>query len=108
MKIIPDGILNGREIARKQNHGKNAAPSGPVAKPAACDRITIESNQNDRMSDAQLITQLKKSIMSEIQAGAPEYKLADLKQQIAMNKYDVNISDIIRKLLLDSPEVNYE
>jgi len=109
MKIIPGNMFNtGRDVMRKQSQSEAAAPKDAAAKTAGRDKIIIESTQNPGLSDAQLIAQLKKSILSEIQAGAPEYKLTDLKQQVALDKYDINISEIIRKLLLDNPEVNYE
>ena len=108
MKIIPENIINtNKDILRKQPQNKGAAVSENVAKASDYDKITIGSKPDADVTDAQLISQLKKGILAEIQAGAPEHKLAGLKQQIALDEYDVNIPDIIRKIMLDA-EVNYE
>ena len=111
MKIIPENVIKiNRDIAKKQSLNKNKdaseAASDPALRSSACDKITIESSQGPALSDAELIAQLKKNILSDIQAGTPEHKLNDLKQQIALDEYDVNIPDIIRKLMLD--EGSYE
>ena len=108
MKIIPENIINpNRDIARKQGGGKGSQSSEAAAR-SSFDKITIESNQNQGMSDEQLISQLKKSILSDIQTGAPEYKLNDLKQQIALDEYDINLTETIRKIMFGNPEVPYE
>jgi hypothetical protein len=110
MKVIPESVIKlNRDILKKQNHSSKdmKAFESPV-KASACDKLTIESNQNPALSDDQLIALLKKNIMSEIQAGAPERKLDDLRQQIALDEYDVNVPDIVRKMMLDSYEVSYE
>jgi len=108
MKIIPDSIISGnRNIAKKQSHDDNRPASGTVSKSSDYDKITIGAVQKDGIPDAQFIAQLKKSILADIQAGAPEYKLDDLKQQIALDKYDINVPDVIRKILLDN-EANHE
>lgn len=109
MKIIPENAaLNSRNITRRANPDENKATPGSASKPAGCDKITIASSQNAGISDAQFVSQLKRGILSDIQAGAPEYKLDDLRQQIALGEYDVNIPDIIRKMLLDSQEAPHE
>jgi len=108
MKIIPENILNSnRNIARKQDSGDKKSAVETAFKSSDYDKITIGANQKNDLSDAQFIAQLKKGILAEIQAGAPEYKLEDLKQQIALDKYDVNVPDIARKMLLDN-EVGHE
>jgi len=109
MKIVPENIIKvNRDVSKKQNHSKDTAASESAAKLPAGDKITIGSNQAPALSDAEFIAQLKKNILSEIQAGAPEHKLADLKQQIALDEYDVNIPDIVKKIMLDSNEGSYE
>ena len=113
MKIIPESAIKmNRDVLKKQNQGKEgqAAPTAPEAsaKPSACDKLTIESSQNTALSDAEFIAQLKKNILSEMQAGASERKLNDLKQQIALDEYDINVPEVVRKIMLDSPEVSYE
>jgi len=109
MKIIPESLINSnRNIVRKQGSDGTKTASETVSKSSDFDRITIGANQKTGIPDELFIAQLKKSILSEIQAGAPEYKLDALKQQITLDEYDVNIPDIIRKLLLDNPEANYE
>jgi len=108
MKIIPESIINSnRNIAKRQNQGENLPSSGSVSKSSDYDKITIGANQKTDLSDAQFVAQLKKGILAELQAGASEQKLEDLKQQIALEKYDVNVPDTIRKILLDN-EVNYD
>jgi len=107
MKIIPDSSIKlNRDVAKKHNHTKDAAAFDLASKSAARDKITITSTQSHALSDAEFMAQLKKSILSDIQAGAPEHKLSDLKQQIALDEYDINISDIVRKMMLDSSEVS--
>ena len=109
MKIIPESIIKvNRDISKKQNFSKDTSASESTAKASAVDKITIEQSPGAALSDAEFIAQLKKNILSEIKAGAPEHKLGDLKQQIALDEYDVNIPDIVRKLMLDSHEASYE
>ena len=109
MKIIPENIIKtNKDIVRKPFPDKDAAAPEAAEKSSGRDKITIASNQSGEITDAQFIAQLKKSIISDIQAGAPEHKLNDLKQQIALDEYDVNISDIIRKIMHDNPEGGYE
>ena len=109
MKIIPENLINSnRNIAKKQQSEEPKPASDGISKPSDFDKMTIGTTQKTGIPDEQFILQLKKSILSEIQAGAPEYKLEDLKQQIALGEYDTNVSDVIRKLTLDNPEANYE
>ena len=109
MKIIPENIINSnRSIANKQNASENKQASGVSGKPSDYDKLTIASSEKTGVPDAQFIAQLKKSIMSEIQAGAPERKLDALKRQIALDEYDINIPDVVRKIMLDAPEAIYE
>lgn len=109
MKIIPEQILNNnRDVLRKQDAGKPGVKPEVAVKSSACDTITIEAKQDADVTDAQFIAQLKKSILSDIQAGAPEHKLDSLKRQIALNEYDVNIPEIIKKIMSAGPEVNYD
>lgn len=109
MKIIPEQLLNSnRDVLRKQDAGKKGSLPETAAKLSACDKITIEAKQGGDVSDAQFIAQLKKNILSDIQAGAPEHKLEDLKKQIALDEYDINIPELIKKLMNAGPEVNYE
>ena len=109
MKIIPENIINNiRNITRKQNPVENQSRAEAALKTAGRDEIIIAANLNTEISDEQFIAQLKKSVLSEIQTGASEYTLESLKQQIALNEYDINTPDIIRKMLLDKYEVSYE
>ena len=110
MKIIPESIIKiNKDVSKKQNQGKDMTASSESApKTSAGDKITIASNQVPALTDAEFIAQLKKTILSEIQAGAPEHKLADLRQQIALDEYDINIPDIVKKIMLDSTEASYE
>ena len=109
MKIIPESVIKiNRDVSKKQNQGKDTAAFESAPKASVGDKITIGSNQAPALSDAEFIAQLKKTILSEIQAGAPEHKLADLKQQIALDEYDINIPDIVKKIMLDSTEASYE
>ena len=106
MKIIPESLIAGnKNITRRQSADDCKTPSESVGKSLGRDKITIAASQGE-VSDAQLIAQLKKSLSAEIQAGASERKLDDLRQEIALGEYDVNIPDIIRKMLLD--EAPYE
>jgi len=108
MKITPDNILKiNRDVTKKQPETKSTVASNSTSKPFAQDKITIESNQGLTLSDVEFVTQLKKNILAEIKAGAPEHKLIDLKQQIALNEYDVNVPEVVRKIMLDSHEVSH-
>ena len=112
MKVVPESIINNnRNIAKKTNPDDSPARAETAARPSERDKIIITSNQgtdNTGISDAQFISRLKRSILSEVQTDAPEYMLDSLKQRIALNEYDINVPDIIRKMLLDNYEVNYE
>ena len=108
MKIIPENIIKvNSDIVKKQNQGKSASESGLPAKSAPRDKITIESAPAVTLSDAELVAQLKKSILNDIQAGADRHKLNDLKRQIALEEYDVNIPEVVKKIMLDA-ENTYE
>ena len=108
MKIIPENLINNnRSLLKKQKHDEAKPASEHVSKSSDFDKITIGATQKTGIPDEQFVSQLKKSIIAEIQAGAPEYKLDDLKQQIALDEYDVNVPDIARKILLDN-EVGHE
>jgi len=109
MKIIPENMLNAnKEILRKPAQSKEAPVSGAAAKPSGYDTITIAANPNTGVTDEQYIAQLKKNILSDINSGATAHKLTDLRQQIALGDYDVNVPDIVRKIMQDNPEASYE
>ena len=109
MKIVPENIINSnRNIVNKKNSNENKPVSETAEKSSDYDKLTIASNEKAGLPDAQFIAQLRKGVMSEIQAGAPEHKLDGLRRQIALDEYDINIPDIVRKLIQDSPEANYE
>ena len=109
MKIIPENLINSnRNIVKKQKQDDYKPASDSVSKSSDFDKITIGATQKIGIPDEQFVAMLKKSIITDIQGGAPDYKLDDLKQQIALNEYDVNVPDTIRKMLLDTSEVNYE
>jgi len=109
MKIIPEQIINNnRDVLKKQDVAKKSMQPETAAKASACDTITIEAKQAAEITDAQFIAQLKKMVLADIQAGTPEYKLEGLKQQIALDEYDVNIPDIVKKLMNVSSEVGHE
>ena len=108
MKIIPENMLNSnRNITKKHDSDNKKPAAGAISKSSDYDKVTIGADKKTGLSDAQFVAQLKKGILAEIQAGAPEYKLDDLKQQIALDEYDVNVPDIARKILLDN-EVGHE
>ena len=107
MRIIPDSSIKlNRDVAKRQNQGKETNVTDSASKSAAHDKITISSTQSPVLSDADLLAQLKKSILGDIQSGASEHKLGGLKQQIALDEYDLNVPDIVRKMMLDSNEVS--
>jgi len=109
MKIIPEHLVNSnRNVIKKQKTDEQKPASDTVSKSSDFDKITIGATQKTGTPDEQFVMQLKKSILSEIQAGASDYKLEGLKQQIALGEYDVNVADITRKIMLDNPEVGYE
>ena len=108
MKIIPESIIKvNSDIAKKQNQGKSASDAGLPVKSVPRDKITIESAQPTALSDAELVAQLKRSILNDIQAGADMHKLNDIKKQIALDAYDVNIPEVVKKIMLDA-ENSYE
>lgn len=109
MKIVPENIINSnRNIANKQNANESKQAPEASAKSSDYDKLTIASSDKGGVPDAQFIAQLKKGILSEIQAGAPEHKLDGLKRQIALGEYDVNVPDVVRKIMQDNPEASYE
>lgn len=105
MKVLPSSVNRNPEINNLRNISKNCVMPGTVKKEADYDRITIGAASSSALSEDQFIVSLRKTISAEIQAGAPEQKLHDLKQQVAMNEYEINPSDIVRRLMLDSGEV---
>lgn len=108
MKIVPENLINNRNIVKKQKPEEPKSASDTVSKSSDFDKITIGTAEKTGIPDEQFVSQLKKSILSEIQAGAPDYKLEDLKQQIALNEYDINVPDITKKIMLDSSETSHE
>ena len=102
MKIIPSGLPRNPDVTNAQIPKKSRVSSEEAAKQADCDKITIGASNSSGPSDAQLIASLKKSIMTDIWAPAPEQKINDLKQQIALNQYDINPGDIAKRLMHDS------
>ena len=90
---------------RNQNSGRGAMPKAAGTaeyKNSVQDTITIRSGGAPASSDSQFIQMVKKHLLSEIGAGASEYKLNDLRCQVALGQYDVNISEIVRKMTLES------
>jgi len=108
MKIIPESLLNSRNIVKKQKAEEQTPASDGVSRSSDFDKITIGAAEKTGIPDEQFVSQLKKSILAEIQAGASEYKLEGLKKQIALNEYDINVPDITKRIMLDNPEANYE
>ena len=111
MKIIPPGITRNPDVSNLYDAKKKRAESGDAPKEGGKavdrDKMTIGADSSPVLSDAQLIASLKKSIMADIQAGASQQKIANLKQQVALNEYDINPADIARRMLLDN-EANYD
>ena len=111
MKIIPPGVTRSPEAHSLHGAKKSRAASGDAAKETGKetdrDKITIGANHPSGPTDAQLIASLKSGIMADMQTGASQQKINSLKQQIALNQYDVNPSDIAKRLMLDS-EANYD
>jgi len=107
MKITTQGMPRNPELNNNNAQALKAkkGSSDSVAKSADFDKISIGKDEGGR-SDAQLIAALKKSIMSDLMVGASEQKLNDLRQQIALGEYDVNPSDIAKKMLLDVVDTN--
>lgn len=64
------------------------------------DSLTIRG-ASDELSASRFVDILKQKISSEVNAGASPEKLNTLKRQIAFGEYDINSTDIIRKMIQD-------
>lgn len=76
-------------------------PSASTRKNANYDQLTIHQTTNPIANDEQFISVLKDQLSSEVKMGASQYKLDDLRRQVALNQYDLNPADIARKILMD-------
>lgn len=65
------------------------------------DSLTIHGSSDEQLSTSRFVDILKQKISSEVNAGAAPEKLDALKQQIAFQEYDINVTDIVRKMIQD-------
>ena len=61
------------------------------------DSIQIASGKS--MSDDEFIQSLSANLSNQVKAGHSALDLNDIKQQIALGEYDINASDIAKKIL---------
>ncbi|MEA4987061.1 MAG: hypothetical protein VB095_03305 [Anaerovorax sp.] len=92
----PSGIVNSNSLKKS-----NKISTVSAQKNAEYDQITISQTPAAQKSDEQFISFLKNQLSSEVKMGASQYKIDDLSKQIALNKYDKNLADISRKILMD-------
>lgn len=103
MKIINNNastITNTRAYSNDTIKDQTSA-SGKLKNSKNFDDIIIHyNNASDTNSDA-FINDIKNKIMADVKSPAASYKLNDLKSQIALGEYQINISDIAKKILLN-------
>jgi anti-sigma28 factor (negative regulator of flagellin synthesis) len=95
-------IMAAKNVTKPDNEMKTEKKTGETGFADALskvmsDRITIDANQT--LSDEQFIKQLSKKISDEVKAGASQAELEDLKRQIALGEYDIDVDDIVSKIL---------
>lgn len=78
--------------------GKNTTEE---LKSAFQDTLTIQSEKANTLSDEQFLSMTTKRLANEVREGASEYKLQDLQRQVAFGEYDIGVSEIIRKMMLE-------
>ena len=91
------------DIRKIQN--KSAAPSkaAEVAeeKISFADTLTITAKAS-MVSDEQFLSAVQKNMLSEVQSGAPEHQIQDLGRQVALGEYEIGVSEVIKKIMLES------
>ena len=95
MKVIPNGVNS--VINRNSDMGKISdlkVKSGKA--PEKMDSIKISGVK--KRTTEQLVNSLKMQIMQDVKSGIDSHKLEDLKKEIASGEYDINPSDIARKI----------
>lgn len=75
--------------------GKNTTEE---AKSVFQDTLTIQSEKANSLSDEQFLSVTTKRIAAEVRQGASEYKLQDLRRQVALGEYDIGVNEMIRKM----------
>ncbi len=99
MKISGSG-LSGIYSLNKNNirNGKLKEKSfNSALNTVAQDSVTISGDRD--MSDEEFAAALGRRISSEVRAGASAQDMSDIKQQIALGTYDINVNDIIKKII---------
>ncbi|WP_206459614.1 hypothetical protein [Anaerovorax sp. IOR16] len=90
------GIVNSTSLKKL-----NKISTSSSQKNAEFDQLTISQTPTTMKSDEQFISLLKNQLSSEVKTGASQYKIVDLSKQIALDKYDKNLAEIARKILMD-------
>lgn len=90
------GIVNSTNLKKL-----NKISTSSAQKNAEFDQLTISQTPTTMKSDEQFISLLKNQLSSEVKMGASQYKIDDLSKQIALDKYDKNLAEIARKILMD-------
>lgn len=106
MKILTDrsAVRNASTTMPKKiksNDAKTAGSAQNADRGSGFDQIMISRSETEKVSDDQFVNMLKKQLSSEVKAGASSYALDDLQRQIALGQYDINASDIARRLICE-------
>lgn len=73
-------------------------PSNQIKSAKNFDDIIIHANQN---ADEDVFSRdLKNKIFSEVKSSISDYKLNDIKSQIALGEYQINSDEIVKRMLL--------
>lgn len=105
MKIFTDrSVVRNTSNNIKNNAANNtgrtsSSEAQTSAKASGFDQILINRTADAKLSDDQFVGMLTKQLSSEVKSGTSPYVLEDLQRQVALNQYDVNVSDIARKLI---------
>lgn len=90
-------------IYRKIKENQNLMDCVPqaAAKSSGFDQITISRSADVKLSDDQFANMLSKQLSNEVKAGTSSYELNDLQRQVALEQYDINPTDIVRKMMFE-------
>ena len=95
MKINPNvpGNIFGKKI---ENFDKKFDDKKSGKTESKVDTVSIHSEE--KLSDAQFIERLTGQVLKEVENGAGNDKLQDLKRQVLLGEYDINPDDIVNKI----------
>jgi anti-sigma28 factor (negative regulator of flagellin synthesis) len=95
-------IMAAKNVAKPDNAAKTEKKTDKAGFADALSKVmsdSIQINSNQNLSDEQFIRQLSKKISDEVKAGTSQAKLDEIKRQIALGEYEIDVDDIVGKIL---------